>query len=324
MIVNLKYIVREFVRKTYFLTVRKIMPNSFVYARGKLGYSGELQKRIKKLEKNILSEYKETQDSQIKEVIRYIYRYGITGIFPYSFPDFYIGKNIFDIKYDCDNNLYYAIRNGYKLYLNEKFKNWVDALSYYKSILNQEHEKSPHKYLEKNEKIGGDWLIDAGGAEGYFALDHVNNFAHTIILEPEKEWIRAMNKTFLPWKNKVYIVNKCLGDIDTDTSITLDTIREKYSIRYDESVSLKMDIEGAELAALHGGRKWLEKVESFSGYICAYHNQNDENEIRDFFTEIGGYKIENTKGFMTNIYDKNQQSPWLRRGVLRIKRTVVH
>lgn len=316
-----KYILRECIRKLYFLTFRRLMPRSFVYQRGKSGYSAEMIDRIKGLEKQIIETYQCSNNPEILETVKYIKRYGITGIFPYNFPSSYIGRYISKIKYDSENGLYYAVRNNHRIYMSRQFKTKQAAIGYYRSILLQEDDKSPHKYIERGKTISGEWLIEGGGAEGFFALDHIDDFERIIILEPDEDWLEALENTFAPWKSKVSIIPKCLSDMDTDTSITLDTIREEFKIAYHQRVSFKMDIEGAEMKALHGMKLWLENAVDIKGFICVYHYQDDEKNIRNFLEDIGGFKMQVTRGFMTNIYDENQHSGWLRRGVLRIEKT---
>ena len=51
-------------------------------------------------------------------------------------------------------------------------------------------------------------LLDVGAAEGFFALSVIEHVKEIILFECDVEWIKALEATFKPWKDKVFIINK--------------------------------------------------------------------------------------------------------------------
>lgn len=102
-------------------------------------------------------------------------------------------------------------------------------------------EKSPHQYQTNSFMIeDGDVLLDVGCAEALLSLDVVEKVKKLYLIESDKEWIPALEKTFEPYKEKTIIINKLLSDKDSDNSITLNTLIRNME---KESFFLKMDIE---------------------------------------------------------------------------------
>ena len=76
------------------------------------------------------------------------------------------------------------------------------------NLLSKEQDvRSAHRYLDGAftfEK--GEILVDAGVAEGNFALDVVEKASKLILFEADREWIEPLQATFAPWKEKIVIV----------------------------------------------------------------------------------------------------------------------
>ncbi len=82
-----------------------------------------------------------------------------------------------------------------------------------------------------------------------------------------------------PWKDKVTIVNKFVGNADNEKCVTLDKFFADKELD-----SIKADIEGAEVDMVLGAKNCLEnKIKSVN--ICVYHDYDDERKITGFLLE---------------------------------------
>lgn len=82
---------------------------------------------------------------------------------------------------------------------------------------------------------------------------------------------------------------------------------------------VKMDIEGYEMRALEGMKSTLSAAKNVMAFICAYHKQNDEKEIREYFKR--GYDIKHTDGYFCFYEDPEYDAPYIRRCVMKIRKT---
>ncbi|MCL2135027.1 MAG: FkbM family methyltransferase [Candidatus Bathyarchaeota archaeon] len=174
-----------------------------------------------------------------------------------------------------------------------------------------------HKKV-KGENFGvseGGIVIDVGAAEGNFALSVVEKASKVYIIEGDAEWCEALKQTFLPYKEKVVIIQKYLSNISNEDTITLVNLVEKYGLS--EIDFLKMDIEGCEIQALWGGIiDNAQFVDINKMAICVYHNPSDEVEISQFVLRFK-YNFCLTNGYM--VFLDSHDSP-LRKSVLRAYR----
>ena len=173
--------------------------------------------------------------------------------------------------------------------------------------------QSPHRYLEGDFDVQeGDIVIDAGVAEGNFALDIVDRAKKVYLVECEHMWIEALNKTFEPWADKVVIIEKMLGDTDDENHISIDSFVEEGHINF-----LKLDVEGAEIPALKGASGVLENSRKVKCAVCAYHCKNAERDICRLLENYHFY-TSTTKGYM---FFKEDIDSWidgeLRHGIVR-------
>lgn len=182
------------------------------------------------------------------------------------------------------------------------------AAEYVQSILLEQDMDSPHKYLYSKQDIAGRALADIGAAEGFFSLDVIDDVKKVYLFECDAEWVEALKLTFAPWKDKVQIVEKYVGEHDGDESISLDNFFVDLDLDF-----IKADIEGFEVSMLLGAKKTLEKVSKI--IVCAYHRQDAEKEIKKILGEYG-FNITTSNGYMFFLDDKNQYAPYLRRGLV--------
>ena len=252
----------------------------------------------------------EPLSEEIEKVLDYLRKRSVV-MFPYSFQDQYIedAVEVFD---DQEKGLYYVLLDGKKLYFKKRWSKKRIRKSF-NELMKEQDSQCPHCYENESFKVeNGDVLVDIGAAEGNFALSVVEKASRIILFESNKEWIRALNATFEPWKNKVTIVNKFVGDVSNTTCTTLDdyfSINEKLSF-------LKIDVEGAESRVLDGCKRILQEQHPLKVAICTYHKPEDEQEFKERLTQCG-FETSHSDGFMLLYTDRKIKAPYLRRGLVR-------
>lgn len=262
----------------------------------------------------ILKNYKNSVEEDILEILEVIKERKFVSAYNQRFISKYImsDKEIENVYYDNNVDMCYVIINGKKMYYPRSHSKEYIATEINFVNLEQD-EKSPHRYLDEKFNVKeGDVVIDAGVAEGNFALEIVEKAKKIYLVECEHEWVEALEKTFEPWKEKVVIIEKMLGEIDDDTHISIDSFVQEDEINF-----IKMDVEGAEIESLKGASKILKNSRDIKCAICAYHRKNAERDIRRILEEYGFYtKV--TKGY---IFFKEDKDSWtdgeLRRGIVR-------
>ena len=156
-------------------------------------------------------------------------------------------------------------------------------------------------------------VLDAGVAEGNFALSVIEKAEKVILVEPDKDWMEALKYTFLPFDNKVVYINRFLSDTVDNQHITIDELMKTERIDF-----VKMDIEGAEIMALNGARESMADKQ-YRLEVCSYHKPDDREKIEMVMKQYG-YYISCTKGYMVNIHGDNMEDPTPRvfvRGIVR-------
>lgn len=248
--------------------------------------------------RRIIQKYEGSEDVEIKETVEWLKKHSISvrnqrenskrimyevlndelnGDFPYVH---FMGKRMYFPK-----NYNFIIEND-KRYLTN-------------IVENDQYDGSPHLYIHDKHRIErNDVIVDAGVAEGNFALSYIDIVSKIYLIESSESWLEALQLTFAPFKDKVILVPKMLSDEDTNNSITLDTLLQDNKVNF-----VKMDIEGAEAGALLGGINTLKKNDVKLS-ICAYHRQRDAEYIR-FILESLGYKVSYAQGYMFFLYDNN-------------------
>ncbi|MDR2087193.1 MAG: FkbM family methyltransferase [Dysgonamonadaceae bacterium] len=169
-----------------------------------------------------------------------------------------------------------------------------DAVRIYRSLIMEQDILSPHRYIADINRLKGKTILDIGAAEGIFSLDAIDIARHAYLFECEEYWIKALNATFAPWKDKVTIVPKYVSDKNDGENITIDRFLEGKD---KTSLFLKMDIEGYEQAALRGAEKTFKEAKDIDFSICTYHREEDAIEIGNYF-KASHFETEYTEGFM--------------------------
>jgi hypothetical protein len=252
-----------------------------------------------------------------KQLLQYLLFHKISS-YPYQGYDENMKRNT-KLLVDENKKLPYIFLNGKKLYYPKDMLadfNSNAQIRYLNTLLYAEQDPlSPHCYITDDFNVNkGDVVLDIGGAEGNFALSVVEKAAKIYIFEPEKRWIDALHATFEPWKNKVQIIQKFVGNVIDENTVTIDSLNLP-SVNF-----VKADVEGAELDVLKGARKMLLNANGgVKIAICTYHNHEDADVLKDYLEKLG-FKGYFSNSFLICFWDKNLRKPWIRKGVFRAEK----
>ncbi len=251
--------------------------------------------------------YKNSKDTEIQDILKYWQDNPLSVFNQYVSQ----GKEMHIVHWDCIENMPYIIFEDKRMYFpyDHRF-HVVDGKKVVFDILGEQQPTSPHLYIKDDIVVEqGDVVADAGVCEGNFALRYIEKMSKLYLFESDRRWIKPLQKTFEKFSDKVVLCHKFLGRNDQATCITLDSAIEG---RLD---FLKMDIEGAEEAALLGGEKTLRN-NNVKCAICSYHKPEAEMQIKDILQSYG-YKTNTSKGYMVFIWDENiYSSQDFRRGIV--------
>lgn len=206
---------------------------------------------------------------------------------------------------DIEKNMSYVIHNGRKLYFPNNYTE-KSLITLYRSLITEQDIESAHRYVVSYDELKDRTLLDIGSAEGIFSLDTIEYVKHVYLFECEEFWIEALNNTFEPWKDKVTIIRKYVGDKSEGNFTTIDDFMKDKSI---DNLFLKMDIEGAEKSALKGASNTLANGKNNRLAVCVYHRDEDPEFISTLMQNMN-YRTQFTNGY---IYWANRLS----KGVVR-------
>jgi len=255
----------------------------------------------------------ERPSEEIEVVLDYLKKNPIT-VFPYSFQDEYIAGDI-EVFVDTKKHLRYVLQEGKRLYFKRKWgKRKIQNM--YNLLSKEQDIRSPHRYLTEQFTFDdGEVLFDVGAAEGNFALSVVEKASKIYLFEADKRWIEPLKATFEPWKDKVIIVNKFVGNVTNTTNITLDDfITKDHKLTF-----LKIDVEGGESHLINGCKQILNTQAPLKIALCTYHKQQDEKEFAELLSNYG-FRTSPSDGYMLFYYDKKMKAPYFRRGLLRAEK----
>lgn len=167
---------------------------------------------------------------------------------------------------------------------------------------------NPHAYEVGSTRINsGDWVIDAGACEGFFTRHSLLRGARVLIIEPVPRLAEALAQTFkIELKaGQVVILRGALGESAGKSSLIIPS-EQIYCAKIDEEGTetvkiytldslieerivpdvnfIKMDIEGAEVAAIKGASNLL-RTHSPKLSIAVYHHLHNAMIIRNIILE---------------------------------------
>lgn len=168
----------------------------------------------------------------------------------------------------------------------------------YVGLLAEQDARSPHHYFDSLKELQGRQLLDIGSAEGILSLMAIEQVSHVWLFECDSGWVEALEHTFAPWKDKVTIVCKYIGDNNDGNCVTLDSF---FSDKPHDNLYLKMDIEGMERKALAGARRLFDEKGHVAFAICSYHLHDDMKVISSFLSDYNcSYIVQ--KGYYSHRY----------------------
>lgn len=274
------------------------------------------KKRLRRLKEKVIDYYASLPPDEIREDQKKVFdflKHNDIAVFPYSFPSEYKAEEIELLK-DADLDLYYMMWEGKKLYYKNG-KRPKKAQEYFNSLRLEQDLRSPHRYLTADFDVHeNDVIADIGAAEGNFSLSVIERAGRVYLFETDKKWIKALEATFAPWKNKVQIVQKFVGDKTSEGCIALDDFfQDNRPVDF-----VKADVEGAEAQVLHGARKIIGHQKNLKIAVCTYHRQEDAAMLENLLQEYG-FKGSFSEGYMLYYYGRTNvvREPFLRRAVFR-------
>lgn len=250
------------------------------------------------------------KDKEIINTIKYMSHNGAQ-----VFNGEFTGKQYnIDVGYDNDNCMFYVIYDNKKMYMKKSYTNEDDVRSYVRGLYLEQDIESPHCYFDGRLNVKKDSIvIDAGVAEGNFALSVIDNVSKIYLIECDSEWIEALKLTMLPYKDKVVFCEKMLSDYSDENTTCIDDL-----VPADENVNfMKFDVEGFEILSLIGARKTILSSPDFQCAVCSYHKHNDQILIESLLHDMG-VKTYVTKGYMFFRYESDCFiNPELRHGLVQ-------
>ena len=234
---------------------------------------------------------KEADNPEIAGIIEYIDSERRIDPISYDFVKEYHELPV-TVCLDGECGMYYIPYKGRRMFFP---KGWdkEKIVRYYRSVAMEQDERSPHCYADETYGVkAGDVVVDAGTAEGIFALDCIDVVSKIYIIEADAAWVPALEQTFRDDGEKVQIIYGFLDSYHDGSHVSIDGLFEQEEINY-----IKMDIEGAEKAALSGAKKTLERCSNIRCAICAYHCRGDEENIRRILNSYG-FETKTSKGYM--------------------------
>ena len=270
------------------------------------------------LQQIMIKKYEDINDPAIQEILSYwrtprelsIFNQYLANV-PHTFDEVFFDENCglpyinFKTVEDKTRRMYFP--------LNKQFIQTPDGKKYATDVLREQVPTSPHLYIKGEHKVNeGDVLIDAGVCEGNFALRYVDICSQVYLFEMDQNWFAPLYFSFRDCWDKIKLIPKAVSDKGGGQQITLD---EVVNAPKSANIFLKMDIEGAEPAALRGARKILSTY-NVKASVCSYHNANDALQIKSIFQRYG-YKTWTSDGYMIFLLDsKIWETADFRKGIV--------
>jgi methyltransferase FkbM-like protein len=250
-------------------------------------------------------------DPDVAEAVDYLRKNPLDN-FPYPFAENYTASEN-RVKHNPKIGLRYVQHQGNRLYWREGAKRRRIRRNY-NALRIEQDERSPHRYLTPEFAVdAGDIVADIGCAEAILALDVVERARHLYLFESDGRWIKALEATFSPWKDKVTICHATLGaQSGEEGRVALDD----YFANKPAPNFYKLDVEGSEAAVLNGARRTLARAVNPRLAVCTYHRPEDEANLAALLRELG-FTPKPSRGYILLYDEKDFEPPYFRRGLLR-------
>ncbi len=267
----------------------------------------------KYLKSKIINTYKDTKNSEIKEIIKNIRKNGLQ-IIPSNLQKKYDEKEI-QVYYDESKKLKYSnFMVDKKIYFKKEWstKRIQKTLN---QLLIEQDINSPHKYLTKKFNVDHNTIVaDIGCAEANFSLEIVDKVKHIYLFETNKQWNKPLKATFEKYKKKVTIINKKFSNHNSNSHIDGSNFLKNKAINF-----LKIDVDGYEKEVMNSLNETIKKARRMKIALCTYHSNNDYKKYSELLKSLN-YKVTSSKGYMIFYWDKKLSYPYLRKGVLRAEK----
>jgi hypothetical protein len=215
---------------------------------------------------------------------------------------------------DETNQSLYVIYEGKKMYFPRSFTS-TKVVWAVRAAMKEQDQRSPHLYLTGNFKPeDGSIILDAGVAEGNFAISVIEKAKRLYLVECDPGWMEALRLTFEPWKEKVVFVEKFMSDTPGENTTSID---ELLSHEGKGSYFIKLDIEGYEQKALSGMRKLTDSGYPVRMNVCTYHNPDDFADIKSTL-ESYGFLCNATAGYV--LFFHPGEEPSFRKVLIRAEK----
>ena len=268
--------------------------------------------QLKKLPSQIAEYYRNSEDAEINDLISFIDKNGIHMI-PYEFIFKYKLEDV-NVYFDDEVHYPFVLLGKNKVYFPRNTTKIAIQKAVMTSLVEQEEEESPHRYLSNNIKFNNnDIAVLVGASEGIFCLSILDKVRKVYLFEADEQWIEPLTLTFAPYKDKVKIVQKFVSSYDDEkkNQVSLDS----YFLQKGEDVNyIQADIEGNEMSLLVGSKRILSGS-NIKLSICCYHKQEDQTEFSSLLSNYG-FKIKYSKGYMILWMQVPCKKPYFRKGVI--------
>ncbi len=233
----------------------------------------------------------EMNNPEIAEIVDYVGREGEIHLLNYDFVKKYQASD-WQVYTEEESGMMYIPYRGRKMFFP---RGWTEehALDYFVSVITEQDKESPHCYNKEGYEVqNGDVVVDAGAAEGIFALDIIDRAKKIYLIEADEQWVEALKQTFKDDMDKVEIIYGFLGNEMMGNKVSIDGLFEREEINY-----IKMDIEGYEKNSILGAMKTIERNSNIICAVCAYHCKDDETWLTYRFKEMG-MSIDTSRGYI--------------------------
>ena len=253
-----------------------------------------------------------TLDPEIIEGLKYLKTHKYAS-FPFNWTEKY-DTFLPEVYQDSESSRLYVIFEGKKMYFPKRYTE-THIIWAIRSIFKEQDAQSPHLYLTPEFQVEpGSVVIDAGVAEGNFALSVVENVKRLYLIECEAEWVEALKLTFAPWKDKVIFVEKYMSDSEGELTVSVDSLLKPVA---NETYFIKMDIEGFEQKALAGMKNLVASGSAIKMNVCTYHQPYALQEINSILKGYG-FDCQVSKGYV--LYFQPGEEPSFRKVLIRAEK----
>jgi hypothetical protein len=263
--------------------------------------------------KAVLNHYrdhgKESFPPEIAEGLKYLKWHKFTPL-PFRWAAKY-DRLLPEVLFDANTKFNYVIFNGRRMYFPKSYST-SEVVWSVRAAMREQDRESPHLYLTGDfELLEDSIVIDAGVAEGNFALSVADRAKKIFLVECDPEWMEALRLTFEPWNEKVVFVEKYMADSHGPGTVSIDELLSPFD---NGPYFIKLDIEGYEQKALSGMKMLMSSGKPVRMDVCTYHRPEDFKEIKSVL-ESFGFTCMPSSGYL--LFSNSGEAPTFRKVLIR-------